>query len=74
MKKYILIECSSIGISGYNEAKNNFEWLSIDNASRYTKDEALEMRSKLLEPRIEQYQSKGKNYQEIHLKRLTDES
>ena len=66
MKNYIVFRTDLSAKSGYNEFTNKFEWLSTDNATRYTETEAIKKRNELLSHLIEQYQSNRKGYQEIH--------
>ena len=66
MKNHIIYQLALGTKCGYNEETNKFDWLSIENATKYTESEANTKKAELLQPFIDQYQSTGKNYQEIY--------
>jgi hypothetical protein len=51
----------------YNEDKDEFVWSDPKKATLYTKEDAENVRLKLLKPRIDYYQRTGKNYKELHV-------
>ncbi len=70
MKNYIVFQLGLSTRCGYNESTQEFEWLSTENATRYTEKEAEEKRDELLSPMIEEYQRTGKGYKEIHFGKI----
>lgn len=51
----------------YNESEDRFIPDAANKATLYTEEQALKKRSEILKPRIENYQSSGKHYTEVHV-------